>query len=255
MYRLVRFLRCIALMALTISGSSAGIAGESLRLFAASSLTDVAADIAKSFKAETAIEILIVPAASSTLARQIAAGAPADIFLSADPQWAEWLIDQGTGKAGASRTFAGNSLVVVVPPGRAVATGDMSDILTAPGGGRIAIADPEHVPAGRYARQVLDSAGLWQALLPRLVPAANVRDALRYVETGQTPLGIVYATDAKAGNVQVVAALPDPQPVIRYVAVPLGGEGVGRFMAFVTDGSADTILCRYGFRLPEGRRC
>jgi molybdate transport system substrate-binding protein len=256
MNRIFLSLQIALLMMPAGSGVSAALAGERLDLFVASSLTDAAAEIARSYEKEFNATVRIVPAASSTLARQVAAGAPADVFLSADPQWVDWLTDQEIGNAGQARIFAGNGLVVIAAKDRAVATGTLTEVLKGTEGGRIAIADPEHVPAGRYAKQVLETAGEWAGIARQIVPAANVRDALRYVESGQTPFGIVYATDAKAGDMPIVATLPEPQPPIRYVALPLGKDAQAQhFVAFLSGGPADPILCRYGFRLPEGRSC
>jgi len=250
------FLHCaIAILTIACPAFSAQ-AAERLTLFVASSLTEVASDIARLYEADSASDVTIVPAASSTLARQIAAGAPADVFLSADPQWADWLIDRQIGHGGEARTIAGNGLVVIAAGNSAKAADDIDDLLGSANGARIAVADPDHVPAGRYARQVLELTGQWASIAGRIVPAANVRDALRYVETGQVPIGIVYATDAKVGTVRVVALLPDPLPPIRYVALPLGESGrAQRFVDYMAGGSADPVLCRHGFRLPEGRSC
>jgi len=184
------------------------------------------------------------------------ARSPADVFLSADPQWVDWLTEQKIGDADQSRTFAGNGLVVIAAKNNEAVAGPLADVLKKTAGSRIAIADPDHVPAGRYAKQVLEVAGEWSGIARQIVPAANVRDAFRYVETGQTPFGIVYATDAKAGDMRIVATLPEPQPPIRYVALPLGdGAQAQHFVAYLSGGPADAILCRYGFHLPEGRSC
>ncbi len=232
----------------------AGAAGQ-LNLFVAASLTDVATEFAQAYESEFGVSVKVVPAATSTLARQIAAGAPADIFLSADQQWVDWLTERNFGQARLALTFAGNVLVVVTRAGKGAA-GSLDDIFTAGDGPRVALADPEHVPAGRYAKQVLEATGQWSDLATRLVPAANVRDALRYAETGQTAYGIVYASDANSGTVDVIAQLPEPMPPVRYVALPLKADPpVQRFMERLGAGRADAILCRHGFRLPEGRLC
>lgn len=245
-------LKGVALVAFCLLGPSAGSAGGRLDLYVAASLTDVVSEIAMAFEAETGVSSRIVPAASSTLARQIAAGAPADVFLSADPQWANWLVDRGIGDAARRKTFAGNTLVVVT--GRADAQAEAFD--DPAGKARIAIADPDHVPAGRYAKQVLQTTGQWKAVEKRLVPAANVREALRLAETGQTAFAIVYATDAAAGRVRTLVTLPDPDPPIRYVAMALADDPASEaFIMFLGDAAAETILCRSGFRLIEGRKC
>lgn len=252
MTRFGNLVKCAMLAALCCFGRPAGSAEARLDLYVAASLTDVAADIAGAYEVETGISSRIVPAASSTLARQIDAGAPADIFLSADMQWADWLVDRGHGDAARMTIFAGNGLVVVTA-GEDVEPGAIFDAASRT---RIAIADPDHVPAGRYAKQVLQTSGQWTAVERRLVPVANVREALRLAETGQAAFGIVYSTDAIAGTARSVATLPDPDPPIRYVALALGGKDASdAFVAFLRDGAADAILCRYGFRLAGGRAC
>lgn len=252
MIRFGNLVKCAMLAALCSFGRPAGSTEARLDLYVAASLTDVAGEIAGAYEAETGISSRIVPAASSTLARQIDAGAPADVFLAADVQWAEWLIDRGHGDAVRMNDFAGNGLVVVTA-GRDVDPAAFYDPASRT---RIAIADPDHVPAGRYAKQVLQTSGQWNNVERRLVPAANVREALRLAETGQTAFGIVYSTDAAAGTVRTVATLPDPDPPIRYVALALGeGTAPDAFVTFLHGGAADNILCRHGFRLTGGRTC
>jgi molybdate transport system substrate-binding protein len=252
---MTRFGTCLKgalLVALCCFGPPAGSASGRLDLYVAASLTDVASEIAEAFEAETGVSSRIVPAASSTLARQIAAGAPADVFLSADPQWTDWLVGQGIGDLARRKVFAGNRLVIV----SARADADADALYDPASTERIAIADPDHVPAGRYARQVLEVGGRWKDVAGRLVPAANVREALRLAETGQTAYAIVYATDATAGRVRTLATLPDPDPPIRYVAMALGDDQASEaFVMFLRDAAAETILCRNGFRLIEGRKC
>lgn len=254
--RLCRLILLLVPVLLALQSPAA--AAKQLNIFVAASLTDVATEFARSFENEFDVSVRIVPAATSTLARQIAAGAPADIFLSANQDWIDWLTERNIGQAHQTRIFAGNSLVVVTAAGKGAEAGNIDEILAPGGRARIALADPEHVPAGRYAKQVLESGGQWQNISGRLLPAANVRDALRYAETGQTAFSIVYASDADAEGVtvDVVAHLPDPRPPIRYLALPVGGHAeVQRFMNYLGAGQADAVLCRHGFRLPEGRAC
>lgn len=247
-----KFLKGALLVAFCCLGPSGGSAGGQLELYVAASLTDVASEIAEAFQAETGTPMRIVPAASSTLARQIAAGAPADIFLSADPQWADWLVDRGVGDATRRTAFAGNRLVVVT----ARADADANAFYDPASQARIAIADPDHVPAGRYARRALETSGRWKDIAGRLVPVANVREALRLAESGQTAFGIVYATDAMAGSARTVATLPDPDPPIRYVALALGEDQASdAFVRFLGTAAAEAILCRNGFLLTGGHSC
>ena len=141
--------RCAALVVLAVCLGSSGRAEERLTLFVASSLTDAASEIARSYEAEFGVAVKIVPSASSTLARQIAAGAPAGVFLSAEPHWADWLTGQGIGDAAQARIFAGNALVIIAASDREATAGSPADVLKRTAGSRMAIADPDHVPAGR----------------------------------------------------------------------------------------------------------
>lgn len=150
-------------------------------------------------------------AASSTLARQIENGAPADIFASADEEWADYLQQRGKLAAETRRSYLSNSLVVVAPADKAalLALETPGAFAARLGNGRIATGDPAHVPVGRYAQQALTSLGLWALTEPRLARAESARAALALVERGEAPLGIVYATDASAAQrVARVAAFP-----------------------------------------------
>ncbi len=257
MERLYRIRLCLAALFLTagLLVSAASFAKPSLNLFVAASLADVVTEIAGVFEVETGISLTIVPAATSTLARQIAAGAPADVFLSADMEWVDWLVGRNFGKPGDIQVFAGNGLVVVAVL-NSTAADSLPDVFDRANSSRIAIADPDHVPAGRYARQVLEADGRWRQIAGRIVPAANVRSALRYVETGQTDFGIVYATDAAAGTVRIVGQLADPDPPVRYVALPLGNRPEAQqFIRFLNGPAGTRIFCSHAFRLPQGRAC
>jgi len=166
------------------------------RVFAAASLSDVMAEIAGSVRPAPVLSF----AASSTLARQIEQGAPADLFLSADEAWMDYLSARGLIAPDSRVRLLSNALVLIAPadqplrltiePGFALAA--------ALGGGRLALADPEAVPAGRYARAALEHLGVWAVVEPRMVRAADVRGALRFVERGEAAAGIVYRTDALA---------------------------------------------------------
>lgn len=181
-------------------------------VFAAASTTDVLREAGRLYEAESGTKVVFSFDASSSLARQIKEGAPADVFISADTNWMDEAIRSGEMQQATRETLLGNSLVLVVPVGRPVKV-EMSrefDITVAlPDIRRIAVGDPAHVPAGRYARQALESLGWWESLQPKLVPALDVRAALRLVELGEADAGIVYATDAKASKgVSVVATFP-----------------------------------------------
>ena len=160
--------------------------------------------------------------ASSTAARQVAAGAPADLLVVADPAW---LVEAGE-RVGPATTIATNRLVLVAPVGTDLEV-DLEG--PAPAVARLAIGDPAHVPVGRYGAQALRALGWWAALEPRILPAHDARAALRLVALGEARLGVVYASDAVAEErVQVVAVLPERlhQP-IRYVAAVVDDSAAG----------------------------
>lgn len=253
-YQLTLLIGLVFLCVTGMANRSTAQTEKPLNLFVAASLTDLASEFSRVFADQSGIDVRVVPEATSTLARQIAAGAPADILLSANRDWVDWLISRNPELAGASHVFAGNGLALV--SGDETLSGDLRRLLGPGERARIAIADPEHVPAGQYAKQALTAAGLWDNIAGRLVPAANVRDALRLAQTGQTPYAIVYESDAAASGVSIVAPLPEPEPAISYFALPIkAGPKIEAFMDFLRSPEAEDLLCRYGFRLPEGRPC
>lgn len=193
-------------------------------------------------------------AASSALARQAAAGAPADLIVSADVEWMDDLDRRGLLAPGSRTNLLGNRLVLVAPADSqarvALRPGvDLSRVLN---GGRLAMADPDAVPAGRYGKAALTRLGAWDRVAPLVVRAENVRAALALVERGAAPLGIVYATDAKASaKVRVVGVFPAAShPQIVYPIARLKGsqnvEGE-RFRRFLAGPAGKAIFVRYGF--------
>lgn len=193
-------------------------------------------------------------AGSSALARQVEAGAPADLFISADEQWMDELAARKLIRPGTRVSFLRNRLVLIAPRGgRArIAIRPGMPLAQALGSGRLALADPAGVPAGIYARQALTRLGVWNGVANRLAPAENVRAALALVSRGAAPLGIVYATDALADpGVRVVGRFPagshDP---IRYPLARLSSsrhpdaEGFRRFLLSAPGGA---IFRRFGF--------
>ena len=193
-------------------------------------------------------------AGSSVLARQIEAGAPADLFISADEAWMDALQGQGLVRAGSRARLAGNRLVLVAPAtsDAALDLASGANLAAALKGGRLAMADPEAVPAGRYGKTALTALGLWPSVADRLAPAENVRAALALVERGAAPLGVVYATDARASTrVRVAAVFPETShpPIVYPIAVVTASrhpqaEALRRFLL---SSSAQAILARHGF--------
>ncbi len=237
-------------------GVPAAASGETLRIAAASSLADAAEDLGAAFTRSTGIKTIVIAASSSTLARQIAGGAAVDVFLSANRDWADWLAKKGRLDAGSLAVFAGNRLVLAVPAGTSIKSAGLEDCLRALKDGRIATGDPEHVPLGHYARDALQRQGVWGDVRSRLIPADNARAALRLVSSGQVAAGIVYASDAKAADLNIAYVFPPADPPIAYVAGLVSNALAGpQFLAFLTGGEAAPVLCTHGLSLPEGRSC
>ena len=192
-------------------------------------------------------------AASSALARQVAAGGPADLFVSADQDWMDDLQRRGLLAAGTRADLLGNDLVLVAPAGSRARIRFGPGFAPALAAGPLAMADPDSVPAGKYGRAALERLGAWQMVAPHVVRAENVRAALAFVERGAAPFGIVYATDARASAaVRVVAVFPRAShPPIVYPVARLkrsdSAEGE-RFRRFLLSGEAKAIFARYGFR-------
>ena len=183
------------LIAVTTTGEPrAAAAPPSLMIYAASSLTNALEDLAPGFAAQSGARVRFSYAASSTLARQIEAGAEADVFISADPGWMDYLAVRTRIVSNTRANILGNTLVLVVPVDRTatveLTTGfDLAGLL---GRGRLATGDPAHVPVGKYARQALIALGAWSVAESKLVPTDSARAALALVERGEVPAAIVY---------------------------------------------------------------
>lgn len=224
-------------------------------VFAAASLTNAMQDIAAAYKKEKNVEVVSSFASSSTLARQIEAGAPADLFISADQKWMDYAADKKAIDTATRETLLGNSLVVVAP--KSSAQGNITvDGKTAwtslLKGGRLAVGDPEHVPAGIYAKEALQKLGAWASLSPKLAPAEDVRGALALVERSEAPLGIVYGSDAVASKgVKVVGTFPeDSHQKVEYPLAIIDGHKnatVSAFYDYLKSPAASAIFKRYGF--------
>lgn len=228
-------------------------ASTSFLVYGAASLTDALGDAARIFSERTGVEIKTSFASSSVLAKQIEAGAPASVFVSADPEWMDYLAQRGLLKAGSRHDLLGNRLVLIAPADSRVGLRlrPGAPLAAALGAGRLATADPDGVPAGRYAREALTKLGLWKAVSPRLVRAENVRAALEYVARGEAPLGIVYRTDALADKrVRIIDTFPadSHEPIIYPLALTAGaGPTAAQFAGFLESPAARQIFTRYGF--------
>ena len=228
-----------------------------IRIYAAASLTGVMEDISRIGIENGLPTCACVYAASSTLARQIAGGAPADIFISANPGWVKYLIERED-KQLEPRTFTGNRLVIVAPVDRPLAFNFEKNhsLASALGGGWLALADPDHVPAGIYAASALRKLGHWRGLGRRIARAANARAALALVVRKEVRAGMVYESDAHGEpRVRIAATVPkDSHPEIRYVATNVAGTAVsGVYLNFLTSEAVARILAGHGFQPPTYR--
>jgi molybdate transport system substrate-binding protein len=258
--RAVRFARSIgivlAALAVGLTTACADRAADPPPLvLAAASMQESMSAAADAFSAEGHPRPVLSFAASSALARQIESGAPADLFVSADEGWMDRIEAAGRVKPGTRRDLVGNTLVLVAP-----ASGPRSVELTAPalaralGAGRLAMADPASVPAGKYGKSALQALGLWEVVENRVANGESVRAALALVERGEAPLGVVYGTDAKAsGKVRVVAAFPRSShaPIVYPAALLSGAKPeAAAFYRFLMSPEAQTIFARYDFTDP-----
>lgn len=229
---------------------------ETLTVFAAASLTDALRDIGSLWQADGHAAFRTSFASSSTLARQIEQGAPANVFASADAKWMDYLADHNLIAGDTRRDLLGNDLVLIVPADHPThveisANTDLPALLGA--GGRIAVGDPAHVPAGIYAEQALHKLGLWDAVAARLARTEDVRAALLLVERGEAPAGIVYATDAAVSRAVTIAGMfpADSHPPIVYpFAVTKSGDTpeARAFLTFLAGPQARDVFAKRGFK-------
>jgi molybdate transport system substrate-binding protein len=224
-------------------------------VLAASSLTDVMETVGKLYAAEGHPEPRFSFAASSALARQLEQGAIGDVFVSADEAWMDYAAEKALIDPATRMTLVTNELVLVAPAGAPIALqiANGMDLAGALKGGKLALADPDSVPAGKYAREALTHYGPWTSVEASVARTENVRAALRFVETGDAAAGIVYATDAKAAgdSVVVVGLFPagSHTPII-YPAALLTGKanGPGKdFLAFLASEPARKAFRDAGF--------
>ena len=225
-----------------------------LTVFAAASMKNALDDISAAFTQRTGIKIIASYAASSALAKQIEQGAPADIFLSADPDWMDYAAARHSIKQATRTNLLGNSIVLIAPKESKVdkvMIGPGFDLAGLAGDGKIATGDVSAVPVGKYARAALEKLGAWQAAAPKFAMAESVRAALTLVARGEAALGIVYATDAKIeSSVKIIGTFPaDSHPPIIYpvAATSSAKSGAADYLVFLRSSQAKAIFERYGF--------
>jgi molybdate transport system substrate-binding protein len=238
------------------SAVPAQAAGPDITVFAAASLKNALDDVNAAFTKETGTKVVVSFASSSALAKQMEQGAPADVFISADLQWMDYVDARKLIKSDTRVNLLGNRLVMIAPSDSKLTNVPIDsklDLEKLAGGGRIATGDVRAVPAGLYAKAALEKLGLWTAAEPKLAMAENVRAALTLVARGEAPLGIVYATDAAAEpKVKVVGTFPaDSHPAIIYpVALTAKAPaGTAAYAAFLRSDAAKAIFTKYGFSI------
>jgi molybdate transport system substrate-binding protein len=249
----MRFAARLLFAALPVLAATAQAAD--LTVSAAASLTNAFKELAPAFEARNpGTTLLLNFAASDALLAQIAKGAPADVFASADQETMDRAQAQQLIVAGSRRNFANNALVLIAPADSTLTLAALSD-LKQPGVKRIALGQPTGVPAGRYAKGALEAARLWGDIEPRAVYAQNVRQALDYVARGEAEAGFVYATDAavQKGKVKVTLTVPTETPISYPLGIVAGGPNPAAaraFVDFVLSPTGQAVLARHGFQKP-----
>ncbi|MCR6662956.1 MAG: molybdate ABC transporter substrate-binding protein [Luteimonas sp.] len=242
----------------TDEGSTPAADTRPLTVFAAASLKESLDAAADAWREQTGQTVQVSYAASSALARQIEQLAPADVFLSADSEWMDWLQERDLIDPASRVDLLGNTLVLIAlanSDAQPLALAHGTDLLPLLGNdGRIALAMTASVPAGKYAKAAFESLGTWSAIEPRVAEAENVRAALLLVARGETPLGVVYGSDAQAEpRVKVLATFPEGShsAIVYPVARVASGThpAAGDFIAWLQSENADAIFRRHGFSL------
>lgn len=247
----------LSLLCLSV-GSAALPAAEApqqpqILLFAAASLTDAMQEIGAAYEKTAHVTVKSSFDSSSVLARQIEAGAKADVFFSADTAWADYLESRNLIQPASRENVLGNRLVLIAPAQSHIELkiAPHFPLAAALGDGRLATGDPDSVPVGRYARSALTALGVWDEIAPRLARAENVRVALLYVDRGEAPLGIVYASDALADKrVRVVDTFPENthEPIVYPIALTASARGqAAGFIAYLRGPRGRDIFVKYGF--------
>lgn len=224
---------------------------ESVTVYAAASLTNAINDLEKIYEKQNKVEVKTSYAGSSTLAKQIEAGAPADVFISADTQWMDYLQNKKLVAANDRINLLGNRLVLITPKGQSLKvkldkTTDPNKVFT----GKICTGDTKSVPVGKYAKQAFTNLGWWNRIEPKLVETEDVRAALNFVARGECQVGIVYATDAAISkDVTVVGVFPENthSPIIYPVGMVKKNPNSTKFYQFLQSNQAKAVFKKYGF--------
>jgi molybdate transport system substrate-binding protein len=252
--------RLLATLTALIAAAGVGLtqpaaAQETITVFAAASLKNALDDVDSAYTKASGVKVTASYAASSALAKQVEQGAPADVFISADLKWMDYVAERKLIKPATRVNLLGNKLVLIVPNESKldrVAIGQGLDLARLAGDGRIAVADVKAVPAGLYAKAALEKLGAWKAAEPKLAQAENVRATLTFVARGETRLGIVYETDAKIEpKVKIVGVFPDgAYPPVTYPVAATANttkSSVPSYLDFLRSKQAKDIFEKYGF--------
>jgi molybdate transport system substrate-binding protein len=253
-----RILLGLGVLCLTISASLRAAEAQQTQqpqilVFAAASLTDVIQAISAAYEKTAHVKVKSSFDSSSVLSRQIEAGAPADVFFSADTAWMDYLQSRELIQPTSRKNVLGNRLVLIAPAESQIQLkiAPHFPLAAALGNGHLATGDPDSVPVGRYARSALTTLGVWDEIAPRLARAENARVALLYVARGEAPLGIVYASDALADKrVRVVDTFPADthEPIVYPLALTKSAKSqAAGFVAYLTGPQGHDIFVKYGF--------
>jgi molybdate transport system substrate-binding protein len=244
---------CALALSFAVPSSAEDAKKPELLVLAAASLTNVMGELSPAWEKSGGAHVKLSFAASSVLARQIEAGSNADVFISADQEWMDYLQTRNLIARASRVNLVGNRLVLIAPADSRLELTIKPgfDLAGALAGGRLATGDPDTVPVGRYARSALTSLGVWDQVADRLVRADNVRGAMTFVSRGEVPLGIVYATDAQIDQkVRIVATFPDnTHAPITYpaAATAVAGPDAAAFLAFLRSNEAAPVWKKFGF--------
>lgn len=255
--RALRAAGCVLILLLGCQGTIAAAEPDSVLVFAAASTTNAVTEIGDLFAARKMGGITHSFASSSTLAKQIENGAPADVYISANKEWMDYLEEKKLVAPAARFDLLSNRIVLIAPVNSraAIEIRPRFDLAGLLGDGHLAMGDPAHVPAGMYGKAALEKLGVWDRVKGKVARAKDVRAALALVERGEAPLGVVYATDAAiTEKVRVVAEFPqDSYPPIVYPAAILAGRETAAaksFFDFLKTPAAKAIFEKYGFKTP-----
>jgi len=252
------FVMVLSGMGLGLAAGNGTAAEGNVVVFAAASTTNAITEIGDLFAVRGLGHITTSFASSSTLAKQIARGAPVDVYLSANKKWMDFLKEKGAIEKASRFDLLGNRIVLIAPLQSLIQTIDIKkglDLAALLGSdGRLSMGDPNHVPAGMYGKQAMEGLGLWDQIKDRLAPMKDVRAALVLVERAEAPLGQVYATDAAISKkVRIVGTFPmeSHPPIVYPVAAVAGGktDAAVTFLDFLKAPEARAVFKKYGFEV------